>query len=271
MTTLAAPLPRPAPRLWTDAPAFTALALLLTLAMVPMLAAMALDPREFGGEDIWLKPLKFHVALAIYLLTLAFFARWMTEAQRSGRAWRWFVAVVCACVLGELVWIGGAAALGTGSHFNVSTPLWNAIYGLMGFFAAFLTSASFVMAVAIHRNAATGLEPALKLSLVLGLGLTLPLTLIVAFTMAAGTGHLVGTPITDARLPLMGWSREVGDLRVSHFIATHALHVVPLVGWLVAGRLPDRAARAAVILAALAWVGLTFATFAQALMGKPVI
>ncbi len=46
---------------------------------------------------------------------------------------------------------------------------------------------------------------------------------------------------------------------------------MPLVGWLVAGRLPDPAARGAVILAALAWVALTFATFAQALMGKPVI
>ncbi len=268
MTTLSLTAPS---RLWTDAPVFTGLALFLTLSILPVALALHLDPRHWLGEAIWLKPLKFQIALVIYLITLAFFARFLPAGMADNPRWQLFTQAVALAVLAEMAWIGGAAALGTGSHFNVSTPLWNAIYGLMGFFAAFLTSASFVMAVAIHRNAATGLEPALKLSLVLGLGLTLPLTLIVAFTMAAGTGHLVGSPVTEARLPLMGWSREVGDLRVAHFIATHALHFVPLVGWMVAVRLPDPAARGAVILAALAWVALTFATFAQALMGKPVI
>jgi len=35
----------------------------------------------------------------------------------------------------------------------------------------------------------------------------------------------------------MGWSRDGGDLRVAHFFATHALHVMPLFA-LVAGHLP---------------------------------
>lgn len=270
MTALALPAPQTS-RLWADAPAFTGLALFLTLSALPVLGAMALDGREWLGEGIWIKPLKFQIALVIYLVTLAFFARWLPAGVAQARWWRIYSAAVCFAVLAEMAWIGGAAALGTGSHFNVSTPIWNAIYGVMGLLAAFLTSASFVMAVLIQRNAATGLDPALKLSLVLGLGLTLPLTLIVAFTMAAGTGHHVGLPVTGDRMPLMGWSREVGDLRVAHFLATHALHAVPLVGWLVAGRLPDATARAAVIATAVAWVALTFATFAQALAGKPLI
>ena len=57
-------------RMWHDAPAFTGLALFMTLAMVPLLAAMALDDRLFQGESVWLKPLTFHVALVIYLVTL---------------------------------------------------------------------------------------------------------------------------------------------------------------------------------------------------------
>lgn len=141
----------------------------------------------------------------------------------------------------------------------------------MGGLAAFLTFASLVMAILIHRNAETGLDPALKLSVVLGLGLTFPLTLVVAFTMAAGTGHHVGTPVTGASVPLMGWSREVGDLRLPHFLATHALHAIPFAGWLVAGRLRPAIARATVIGTALVWVALTFGTFAQALAGKPLI
>jgi len=266
MTALTAPLPRPALRLWTNAPAFTALALLITLALVPVLAAMAMDPRLFGGEDIWLKPLKFHIALAIYLVTLAFFARWMTQAQRDSRLWRGFVAVVCLCVLAELLWIGGAAALGTGSHFNLSSAVWQQLYSLMGIAAVTLTSASLVMGLAIRRNPATGLHPAVKLSVVLGLILTFVLTVITAGYMSSTPGHFVGTPVTGERLPIFGWSREVGDLRVGHFLATHALHGLPLVG-LVAARVGG---------VPLVWAGaaayavLVLATFAQAIAGMPL-
>lgn len=269
MTAMA--LSAPPSRLWRDAPVFTGLSVFLAISALPVWLALYLDPRAWLDEAIWLKPLKFQIALVIYLLTLAFFARFLPAGTTDSRAWRIYAAAVAFTVIGEMVWIGGAAAMGTASHFNVTTPLWNAIYGLMGLFAAFLTSASFVMAILIRRNMITGLDPALKLSIVLGLGLTLPLTLIVAFTMAAGSGHLIGTPVTGLRLPLMGWSREVGDLRIAHFLGTHALHAVPLVGWLVAGRLPAPLARTVVILAAVAWVALTFGTFALALAGKPLI
>lgn len=261
---------RPISRLWTDAPAFTALALLITLAMLPVLAAMTLDARSFGGEDIWLKPLKFHIALAIYLATLSFFARWMTPVQRESRAWRVFVAVVCICVMAELLWIGGAAALGTGSHFNLSSPVWAQLYSLMGVAAVTLTSASLVMGVAIARNAATGLAPAVKLSVVLGLVLTFALTVVTAGYMASTPGHFVGVPVTGARVPVMGWSREVGDLRVAHFLATHALHGLPVVGWLAARWLAAAAARRVVWIAAAGYVLAVAGTFVQAIAGQPL-
>ena len=100
---------------------------------------------------------------------------------------------------------------------------------------------------------------------VLGLGLilTFVLTLIAAGTMSSMPGHLVGTPVTGARLPIVGWSREVGDLRPAHFFATHALHVVPLAGF--AG------SRAVVWLAAAAFAAGTMGIFALGLMGRPLI
>lgn len=271
MTVMTATRPAPVPsRLWTDAPAFTALSLLMAMASVPLMAAMALDPRSFGGEDIWLKPLKFHLALVVYLVTLAFFARWMTPVQRESRLWRGFVAIVCLCVIAELVWIGGAAAMGTGSHFNVASPVWRTLYGLMGVAAVTLTSASLVMGLAIARNPATGLAPALKLSVVLGLVLTFVLTVVTAGYMASSPGHHVGVPVTGARVPLMGWSREVGDLRVAHFLATHALHVLPVVGWIAARFLPEGAGRVVVWLATAGFALLVAGVFLQALAGLPV-
>ena len=59
MTTLSLTAPS---RLWTDAPVFTGLALFLTLSILPVALALHLDPRQWLGEAIWLKPLKFQIA-----------------------------------------------------------------------------------------------------------------------------------------------------------------------------------------------------------------
>jgi hypothetical protein len=60
----------------------------------------------------------------------------------------------------------------------------------------------------------------------------------------------------------------VGDLRPAHFLALHAMQVLPLAGlWM------DRRgiAVAKMRLVALAYVALTAAVFAQALAGVPLI
>ena len=268
--TLTRPLHQPS-RIWKDAPAFSALTFMIVAALIPLLAAMTLDIRQFQGDSVWLKPVKFHLALAIYLGTLVFFARFMPDATRASRRWRIYVAVVCTAIVAELIWVGGAASFGTASHFNDATPAMAALYAIMGLAAIILTSASLVMGISIGRNRATALPPALHLSIALGLILTFVLTVIVAGTMSSGTGHFIGTPLTDARLPIMGWSREVGDLRASHFFATHALHAVPAAGWIASRTLAPRAATLAVWLAGAAYAGLVIALFAQALMGLPVI
>lgn len=96
------------------------------------------------------------------------------------------------------------------------------------------------------------------------------LTVIVAGYMAGQPGHLVGTPVTGVRVPLMGWSREVGDLRLPHFLATHAMHVIPLAGLLAVRRLAPVAALRVVWVLSAGFVLATAATFAMAIRGLPV-
>ena len=56
--------------------------------------AMLADDRLHLGLDIWLKPLKFQVALAIFAFTMAVYARWL-PAGTVGRRWhRLYVASV---------------------------------------------------------------------------------------------------------------------------------------------------------------------------------
>jgi hypothetical protein len=266
----ALPLTRSPSRIWSDAPAFSRLAFFIALTALPLLAAEMIDTRSFLDAPVWQKPLQFHLALSIYLITLAFFARFLPQGMQS-RRWRIYAGIVCFCIVAELIWVGGAASHAIASHFNVDNVLMGTIYGLMGMFAVILTSASAVMGIAIWRNPNTGLPPALHLSIALGLMLTFILTLIAAGTLSSMTGHLVGTPTTGARLPILGWSREVGDLRVAHFFATHALHVLPVAGLLASRLLAHTAARAFVWASTVAYAALVGFTMAQAFAGLPAI
>lgn len=255
-------------RLWTDAPAFTSLALRLVLGLIPLLSAMALGTRIFDGESPWLKPVKFHFALSIYAASLAFFARYMPATTRQSRLWRWYVAAVVFAILGEVIWLSTAAMLNTASHFNTAIPIMTTVYQIMGAFAVLLTSASLTMGLSIWRNPATGLAPALHHAIALGLILTFISTVIVAGYMSGSGGRFVGT--STRQMWIMGWSRDAGDLRVAHFLATHALHAVPVVG-LIAARFAPTTATRAVWAATAAYAALVAGTFLQALNGQPFL
>lgn len=60
-------------------------------------------------------------------------------------------------------------------------------------------------------------------------------------------------------------------LDIAHFFATHALHALPLLGWLLATRVSVRRGRWMVAFAALAYTALVAQTFIQALAGQPFL
>ena len=202
-------------RMWRDAPSFTRLAVFLLLALLPLYAAMALDRRGFDGESPWQKPIKFHYALSVYLLSLAFFARYLPPAMRSHRAWGLFSAIVCLAVIGEVLWLSAAAMQNTASHFNTAVPLFVLLYPIMGLLAVTLTLPSLVMGIAIGLNGNTTLEPALRVAVALGLVLTFFATVIVAGYLSNGNGHTIG--VSTRNLWLLGGHamQEICGLRIS--------------------------------------------------------
>lgn len=265
----AAALPSLWTRLFGHERVLAATGFLMLYLMVPTGFAALMDERVFGGVDIWVKPLKFQASIAVYALTLAFFARYLPERFLSGWRYRVYAASLAAAAFIEIAWVMGAALLGTASHFNPS-PFGMAIYPIMGVLAVLLTTGSTVYAWQIFRNPAPGLAPAVREAVVLGLALVLPLTLLTAGTMAEMGSHHVGGEGTEAGLAVFGWAREAGDLRVAHFLATHAMHFIPAAG-LAASWAFGRDARWAARLIALLFVGLTLFTFAQALAGRPFL
>jgi hypothetical protein len=268
----AAPLPRAGEllaRMRAAEPRFFDLGVILAIAIVPTALAMAIDARALGGASVWLKPLKFEISLTVYLLTLSLFALLLPERVRAARWYRAYSTLVVLAVVGEMAWLFGAALLGTTSHFN-PTPLGTAIYQSMGALAVLLTSATAVYAWQIGRAGAVILPAPVHRAVVLGLGLTLPLTLLTAGTMSGFGGSYVGEAAEPVRLAVLGWARDGGDLRVAHFFATHAMHIVPLSALLVA-HVQGASGRRVADLIAVAYAAFVIWTFAEALAGRPFL
>lgn len=240
-------------------------------ALIPVALALALvDERSLAGAGVWVKPLKFLVSLTVWFGFLAWAAAWLPAGVTARRWWRVHAFVVILCAALEMTWIGASAALGVSSHYNLATPLTRALFNGAAFAAVLILSSAALYAVLIARNRTGGLDPAFRLAAILGFGLTVPLTLVAAFTLGGAGSHFVGGAGAGG-LPVFGWSRDGGDLRVAHFFALHALHALPALGWAAARGLPSAAAKAAVPAGAALWVWLTLFTLRQALAGQPFL
>lgn len=245
-------------------------AVFLLLMIPPTIVALLLDGRTVNDVNVWIKPLKFEVSLVLYLGTLAWFWGYLAPEARESRGLRVFAMVSVALIAYEIAYIVLQSARGVGSHFNTATPVEGILFILMGLAAPVFTALAAVLGIAIARRPGPNLAPAFRLSLVLGLILTTVLGTAAGIAISVNGGHWVGAAATDAGgLPIFGWTREGGDLRVAHFFGLHALQILPVAGLIVAGRRPD--ATKFVWLMAAVFTALTAYTLVEALAARPFL
>jgi hypothetical protein len=251
-------------------PQLASTARLFLLAAIPCVIAMMVDPRLVNDVSGWIKPTKFFVSLALYFATLAWYFGYLPETAQRSYAGRFVIwAAIIAGSL-EMTWMVAAATNGVPSHFN-RDAVWATAYSAAGVGAVTLMIAVLVQGVLLARDRVVRLAPAFRLSLVLAAIISFAATVFVAMTLASGNGHWIGGVRSDVGgLPLLGWSRTGGDLRVAHFWALHAHQFVPLAGWLIV-RAGIRWPRTAVLAFTVAYVGLIAFTFVQALQGESFI
>ncbi|MGH8177020.1 MAG: hypothetical protein ACREV5_12235 [Steroidobacter sp.] len=251
-------------------PQLASAARLFLLAAIPCLIAMMVDPRTVNDVSGWIKPAKFFVSLSLYFATLAWYFGYLPETARRTRAGGFVIwAAIIAGVL-EMTWMVAAAINGAPSHFNRAV-IWRTAYSAAGVGALTLMIAVLVQGVLLARDREVRIAPAFRLSLVLAATISFAATVFIAMTLASSNGHWIGGARSDAGgLPLLGWSRTGGDLRVAHFWALHAHQLIPLAGWLVV-RTGIRWERSAVLAFTVAFVGLIVFTYVQALQGLPFI
>jgi hypothetical protein len=253
---------------------------LLTAALVVALVSLAValvglvvDPRSIGGAPAWLKPAKFGVSTALYLVAL----RWMLGVVRGHR--RLLTAIAAVLLVGlsfELAAIALQVVRGTTSHFNTASAFDVALYGSMGgvistvFLATAVGAVLVLRAPGVDRTIATGMRWGLLVTL---LGMAEAVLMTVNFGWSAGGGHTVGGVDGGPGLPITDWSTEHGDLRIGHFVGLHALQVLPILAFLLL-RVPglgERTRTRLLTVAGAGYGGLLLLVTVQALRGQPLL
>ncbi|MET4097353.1 hypothetical protein [Arthrobacter sp. UYCu712] len=237
------------------------LSLAMATSTVATLAGLIFDSRLLDGAPLWAKPFKFSLSILIYAVTLSWLLGQLSRRPRLA----WWAGTVTAVFLAvEMVIIGGAAVVGSRSHFNVSTPLAAALWSVMAASIVIVWLVALLVALLLFK-AMLG-DPARSLAIRAGFVIAL-VGMALAFLMTGPTAdqlnsfqgiagaHTVGRPDGGPGLPLLGWSTEAGDLRVPHFVGMHALQLIPLAALLLelgARRIP--LLRAATTRAGLLWI-----------------
>lgn len=264
-------------------PLMAVAALMLLCATVCLLGA-AVDPRQVGGAEVWLKPLKFSLSILIYSVTWAWLIAHLPRFRKAAHTAGTVIAVALAV---EQIAIVAAAASGTTSHFNVSTPVSTALWGIMAVSITVLYVATFVTTIMLFWMPL----PTVSLTVAVRAGAALALVgLGLAFLMTGPTAqqlddyqgivgaHTVGVADGGPGLPVLGWSTVAGDLRIPHFVGMHALQLIPLFAIaldLLAPRIrmlaDDRVRTRLVIVAASAFGAALLVLTAQALVGQSIV
>lgn len=234
---LPAPLRRLQVRLWTGEHRLAAYGALLLALMVPMALALALDERVLRGQNVWIKPLKFTLSVAMLALTTAWFAGHVAPERRAGRTMDWIVWLLIGAGSFELLYITLQAGLGEDSHYNISDAFHRVMYLLMGVGATLLTATQPMLAWLLYRHpdpGQTALQPLYRQAMLHGLVLT--------FVLGVAAGSLLSArmpPVAAPLMPIFGWSLAGGDLRPAHFIGIHAEQILPLSAYaILAFKLP---------------------------------
>ena len=195
----------------------------------------------------------------------------------------WTTAIVFVL---EVAIIDMQAWRGTTSHFNAGTTLDRTLFIVMGAAILVQTFVSVAVAVALWRqrfdDRALGWALRLGMTLTIAGALTGPLmtrpTAEQLATARAGGGmpiigaHTVGGPDGGPGVPVTGWSRVHGDVRVPHFIGLHAIQALALVALgLRRWRRPEAVRVRAVLAFAASYASLFLLLLWEALRGRSFV
>jgi hypothetical protein len=242
------------------------------LLAVPVFAALAMSvPAGAAAVNPWIKPIKFSMSFSTFASTVSLLLlalrmpKWqLTLARRAiaisvafeilslaAQAWR------SAYHLSGHSLIDSSLAQMTNSMVMVNTGI---ICWMLALFCA-------------NRVRTDKIDWPMVSAIRYSIVIFLAGNAIGGYMLARGS-HTVGVADGGPGLPFVNWSVIGGDLRIAHFIAIHAIQIVPLFAYILAQMAPvlpvkhRRIAAGALALVVSIAVG---ATFVQAALGHPLL
>lgn len=242
------------------------------LLSVPAFALLSyMDPGTAQFANPWFKPIKFAISFATFVWTVSLF---LTRLRISSVLLSWTRRIMTASIVVEMLCL----AIQASRSANLS-----ATSGFSDWFIQQMTTAMVSINTAIlvglfaffcgKRERIRIADGAMILSIRLSILIFLAGNAVGGYMLARGS-HTVGAADGGPGLPFLNWSIIAGDLRIAHFIAIHAIQIVPLFAYLLWQMTPQPTARhrRIAVYAVAALVALMVGgTFVQAALGHPML
>ena len=241
------------------------------LLVVPVFAALAFFVPGAALVNPWIKPIKFAMSFSTFASTISLLLlalripKWqLTLARRA----------IAASVALEILSLA-AQAWRTAHYLAGQSLLDTSLAHMTNSMVMFNTAiVCWMLALfCINRVHTDRIDRPMVSAIRYSVMIFLAGNAIGGYMLARGS-HSVGVADGGAGLPFVNWSVIGGDLRIAHFIAIHAIQIVPLFAYILSQMSPilpvkhRRIAAGALALAVSIAVG---ATFIQAALGHPLL
>jgi hypothetical protein len=209
--------------------------------------------------NAWYKPFKFAFSTFLFVWAMAWYCYYLQNFNI--KFFNWSVILLLGF---EIFYISFQASKGQLSHYNVSTPVYSALYSMMALAATLVTLYTAYVGLLFFTNSFPELPNYYVWAIRLGI-IIFVIFSFEGFAMGSRLNHSVGALNDNSNLFIIGWSKTVGDLRVSHFIGMHALQVLPILSFYVI-----KNTKLTIALSVIYGL-LAILTLIQALQGRPLI
>ena len=181
------------------------------------------DVRTLREVGIWVKPMKFMAATALFAWTTVWVAELANSALTHEQVFTGISTLLVVTSFFEVAYITYQASQGAASHYNTSDSLHALMFGLMAIAAIGLTASQGWLAWEIWQSKGTNALPVTAWGVIAGLMLT--------FILSTISGFMLGgiQPPAGPGLPIVGW-HLYKDIRPAHFLGVHAQQFIPLWG-----------------------------------------
>jgi hypothetical protein len=229
----------------------------LVFAIICLILTKATSTQVFN-VNAWYKPFKFAFSTFLFAWAMAWYCYYLPSFNI--KLFNWTVIILLGF---EIVYIAIQAGRGELSHFNLSTPVYAALYSAMAIAATAVT----IYAAYVGMLFFTNNFPALPIYYVWAIRLSIVIFVIFSFegfVMGSKLTHTIGGKDGGEGIPILNWSTKFGDPRIAHFIGMHSLQVLPVLSFYVL-----KNTKATLFVSTLYFL-LAVYTLIQALQGKPL-